>query len=159
MVQISMMKRVLALGVLAVLALPAASPALAQSAECQQIQTLLQQRQSLAGRLRGSKKLTPAAACSIFGQLVGNGSKTLALLESNKDWCRIPDTFVESYKADHQRSVGIRGQACRAQQQQAVMERRARQAQQQAQRNQQQGGFGGADSITGGPMRVPQGAL
>ncbi len=86
----------------------------AASAECQQIQTLLQQRQGIAGRLRGTKKLTPAAACSIFGQLVSNGSRTLALLESNKDWCRIPDTFVESYKADHQKSVGIRGQACRA---------------------------------------------
>ena len=59
-------------------------------------------------------------------------------------------------KADNQKVVTFRSQACNAVKQQAEMIRRAQKQAQGA------NPFGGADSITGGVgggMRVPQGAL
>ncbi len=134
--------------------------AFAQSGECQKIQGMLQQRQSLIQRMNqasNAKKLDARGACTLLGQIAANGNQVLKFMEVNKDWCQIPDAFVENMKADHDRTGKIRGQACRAATQQA----RAIQQQQQAQRQQQEnrGGFGGADTVTGGPWRVPQGAL
>ena len=99
--------------------------------------------------------MTPQQACGILGRLVGNGNALIKFATANQDWCQIPASFVDDMKADNEKAGTIRGQACNAVKQQAQMQRRA---QQQAQ---QQGAnpFGGADSITGGPMRVPQGAL
>jgi hypothetical protein len=141
-----------------------AGPAQAQGAnDCANLQSLLAQRQGLIKQLNlgGKAKMTPQQACTRLGALTGNGSRTLAFMGTNKDWCRIPDEFVANFKADHQRTLGFRGQACRAVTQQAAMQRRAAQAQAQAAQRQggDQSGFSGADSITGGPMRVPQGAL
>ena len=62
-------------------------------------------------------------------------------------------TFIEGMKTDNKKVAGFRAQACNAVKQQAQMMRRAQQQAQGA------SPFGGADSITGGPMRVPQGAL
>jgi hypothetical protein len=133
------------------------------SNDCAQLQTLLVQRQGMVKQLNlGSKaKLTPQQACSRLTALTGNGSRTLAFIGVNKDWCRVPDEFITNFTNDHQKTLGFRTQACRAATQQAALQRKAAQA--QAQANQRQGGdqsgFNGADSITGGPMRVPQGAL
>jgi hypothetical protein len=138
-------------------------PAQAQgSNDCAQLQTLLVQRQGMIKQLNlgGKAKLTPQQACSRLSALTGNGSRTLAFIGVNKDWCRVPDEFVANFKNDHQKTLGFRGQACRAATQQATLQRKAAQAQSQAQRQgADQSGFSGADSITGGPMRVPQGAL
>jgi hypothetical protein len=133
------------------------------SNDCAQLQSLLVQRQGLIKQMNlgGKAKMTPQQACSRLGALTGNGARTLTFINTNKDWCRIPDEFVANFKNDHQRTLGFRGQACRAVTQQAVLQRRAAQAQAQATQRQggDQSGFSGADSITGGPMRVPQGAL
>jgi hypothetical protein len=140
-----------------------ALPAMAQSSnDCAQLQTLLGQRQGLVKQLNlgGKAKMTPQQACTRLSALTGNGARTLTFMSANKDWCRIPDEFLTNFKNDHQRTLGFRGQACRAVTQQAQMQRRAAQAQANQQRQgAEQGGFGGSDSITGGPMRVPQGAL
>lgn len=133
------------------------------SNDCAQLQNLLVQRQGMIKQLNlgGKAKLTPQQACSRLSALTGNGSRTLAFMGTNKDWCRIPDEFVTNFKNDHQKTLNFRGQACRAATQQAQMQRKAAQAQAQASQRQggDQSGFSGADSITGGPMRVPQGAL
>lgn len=146
---------------LAATALFDASPANAQPSGCEQIQKLLQERQSIVASLNASqktkKKLTPQQACSTLGRLVNNGSAALKFATANQDWCQIPGTFIDGIKADNEKAANVRNQACNAVKQQAEMIRRAqRQAQQQ-----QQGSnpFGGADSVTGGAMRVPQGAL
>ncbi len=139
------------------------TPASAQSAECSKLQGMLQQRQGLVAQLNDTskkKQLTPQRACSILGQLVANGSSVLKFMDVNKDWCQIPDAFVDNMKADNARSGTIRRQACNAASQQASNERKAR----EAQARQQQGGgandpFSGADAVTGGAWRVPQGAL
>jgi len=152
----------IASGMIAALGLAAASffdaaPALAQASGCEQIQKLLAERQSIVGRLNAAqkqkRKLTPQEACSTLGQLVNNGSAALKFATANQDWCQIPPSFIESMKADNAKAAGIRGQACNAVKQQADMMRRAQQQAQGA------NPFGGGDAITGGPMRVPQGAL
>lgn len=158
------MRRLAATGMIAALGLAAAafidaSPANAQATGCEQLQKLLLERQSIVAGLNASQKakgkLTPQAACSTLGRLVNNGSEALKFATANKDWCQIPDSFVESMKVDNEKAAGVRGRACNAVKQQAEMTRRA----QQAQRQQSNNPFGGSDSITGGAMRVPQGAL
>ncbi|PZU94621.1 MAG: hypothetical protein DI527_03365 [Chelatococcus sp.] len=152
----------IASGMFATLGLAAASffeaaPAHAQASGCEQIQKLLTERQSLVQRLnvaqKQKRKLTPQEACSTLGQLVNNGNATLKFAAANQDWCQIPASFMDGMKADNEKASGFRNQACNAVKQQAAMQKRAQQQAQGA------SPFGGADAITGGPMRVPQGAL
>jgi hypothetical protein len=138
-----------------------ATPALAQvPSGCENLQKLMQERQSIVGQLnanaKAKRKMTPQEACGVLGRLVGNGNSLIKFATANQDWCQIPATFVDGMKADNEKAGTIRGQACNAVKQQAAMQRRA---QQQAQQQQGANPFGGSDSITGGPMRVPQGAL
>lgn len=159
-----MMRRYVTFGLASTLVAAASlmdpTPAQAQASGCENIQKLLKERQSIVERLnansKSKKKMTPVEACGILGRLVNNGNATVKFASANQDWCQIPASFVDGMKADNEKAATIRNQACNAVKQQAAMQRKA---QQQAQ--QQQGGnpFGGADSITGGPMRVPQGAL
>jgi hypothetical protein len=158
------MRRTTASGIVATVGFAAvavfdASPVHAQASGCEQIQKLLQERQAIVAQLNASSKsknkLTPAQACGTLGRLVNNGSTALKFANANMDWCQIPQTFVDGMKADNDKAVGIRNQACNAVQQQAAMQRRAQQQAQQRGNNP----FGGSDAITGGAMRVPQGAL
>lgn len=157
------MRRSLASGVIATMGLAAAAlldaaPARAQASGCEKIQALLQERQSLVASLnaaqKSKRKLTPQQACSTMTKLVSNGATTVKFATDNQDWCQIPPSFIEGMKADNQKAAGIRTQACNAVKQQAEMMRRA---QQQAQGSGNP--FGGGDAITGGGMRIPQGAL
>jgi hypothetical protein len=147
------------------LSVASAEPAQAQASGCEKAQTFSAERQGIVARLNSSssskKKMTPQEACSVLGKLVSNGNTFIAWANTNKDWCQIPDQFVEGLTADNANANKIRGQACNAVKQQAVMIQRARAAQAR-QAQQKQGGagsFGGADAVTGGPMRVPPGAL
>lgn len=137
----------------------APTPAVAQTNICGQLQTLLKERQTLMQRINGMgrRNVDPAVACRMFGQLASNGQRTLAFATENKDWCQVPDEFINNLKSAQGQVSGVRGQACRAASQRAQLERRARQAQQAQQQN--QGSFGGVDGFSGGPWRVPQGAL
>lgn len=160
------MRRGLASGVVATVgfamaSLMVAAPAQAQISGCEPLQKLVTERQSIVAKLAASqkskKKMTPQEACSTFGSLVNNGDAALKFATANQDWCQIPATFIDGMKADNQKVVTYRTQACNAVKQQAEMMKRAQ--------RQAQGGsspFGGADSITsgaGGGMRVPRGAL
>lgn len=162
------MRRSTASGVIATLGLAVAclasplgsSAAQAQVSGCQDLQKLLTERQSIVQKLAASqkakKKMTPQEACSTFGRLANNGEAAIKFATANQDWCQIPPSFLEGIKADNQKVINFRGQACNAVKQQAAMEKRARQQAQGA------NPFGGADSITsgaGGGLRVPQGAL
>lgn len=157
------MRRSLASGVIATMGFAAAAlldaaPARAQASGCEKMQTLLQERQSLVASLNAAQKskrqLTPQQACSTMTKLVGNGATTVKFATDNQDWCQIPPAFIEGMKADNQKAAEIRNRACNAVKQQAEMMRRA---QQQAQGSGNP--FGGGDAITGGGMRIPQGAL
>ena len=154
----------LAVHLAAALALPAAlfastSRASAQSGGCGDIQKHVDERKAIVARIQAlsgkKKQVDPKEACGLFGRLVVNGSATLKWAEANKDWCGVPDSFLEGMKADHGRAMNLKGQACGAAAKQAEMMRKARQ---QA----QQGGGGGG--LLGGPglsgeYKMPQGAL
>jgi hypothetical protein len=138
----------------------ATRPAAAQSAVCQQFVGIMQERQALMQRINGMgrRNVDPAAACQLFGRLASNGTRAIAFLKENKDWCQIPDEFANNLTSSQQQVSNVRAQACRAANQRAQLQRQARQ---QAQRQQQegQGSFGGVDGFGAGPWRVPQGAL
>lgn len=147
---------------LAMASLLLASPASAQISGCEPLQKLLTTRQSMVAKIaaaqKAKRKMTPQEACSTFGKLVNNGDETLKFATANKDWCQIPDGFIDGLKTDNKKVATFRGQACNAVKQQAAMQRRAQQQQQAQGANP----FGGADSITsgaGGGLKVPRGAL
>jgi hypothetical protein len=138
----------------AVIALGAA-PALAQSETCNQFGKTIQDRAAIVQKLNNAgnkdKKVDPKTACSLFGSLVANGEGAVKWLETNKDWCQIPETFITNIKAEHAKAVGLRGQACKAAAQQAAIEKKAKEG---------GGGSGllGGDGLTGS-FKMPQGAL
>jgi hypothetical protein len=137
-----------------------AAPAQAQNSGCQDGQKLLGERQSLIQQINSwqKKKVDPATACTVFTRLQGNGSRTLKWMEENKDWCQIPDQAIEAIRGQQGQVGQSRQRACTAAAQFKKMQEQARQ-----QAQQQGSGLGGAfnapDQVTGGPMRVPQGAL
>jgi hypothetical protein len=150
------------IALVAAFSLPMAGEVQAQASECQKLQGMLQQRQGLVQRMNAasnSKKLDARGACTILNQISSNGSQVLKFMDVNKDWCQIPDAFVDNMKNDHERSNKIRNQACNAASQQAKAMQQQQQAVKQQREAQERGGFGGADVVTGGPWRVPQGAL
>jgi hypothetical protein len=132
----------------------ASAPARAQGIDCAQFQGFIEERKSIVARInalnKDKQKMDAKQACGIFGRLAGNGSTTLKWLESNKDWCNIPPTFIENFKADHEKATLFRGKACTAAAQQAALEKKAKQG--------AANGLLGGDSLTG-PVRMPQGAL
>jgi hypothetical protein len=142
-------------------AAPATAPQPAVTADCNSIQKTLAERKALVGRANAAstskKKMTPQEACALFGKLVVNGSEGMKWIASNREWCSIPDSFTEGFKADHERVQTIRTQICKVAVQATKMEAQAR-AQAQA------GGGGGAGGLLGGPglsgsFKLPQGAL
>jgi hypothetical protein len=134
----------------------AAAPA---TADCNSIQKTLAERKALVARANAAsqskKKMTPQEACGLFGKLVVNGAEGMKWIAANREWCSIPDSFSEGFKADNDRVQGIRTQICKVAAQATKMEAQAR-AQAQA------GGGGGG--LLGGPglsgsFKLPQGAL
>ena len=132
--------------------------AFAQGAECGAIQTTLQARKDLVARANAAsnakKKMTPQEACALFGKLQSNGLEGMKWITANKEWCSIPDSFADGFKADHTKVVGIRTKICGVAAQAAKMEAQAR--------TQAQNGGGGG--LLGGPgltgqFKMPQGAL
>jgi hypothetical protein len=145
------------------LALPGAAaaalapPALAQANTCQDFGKTLNERKDIVQRIGAlggkNKKVDAKTACGMFNTLVANGASAVKWLETNKDWCQVPDAFVENIKSDHARSVEMRTNACKAAAQQAAMEKKAKEA----------AGGGGSGLLGGGGLtgsyRMPQGAL
>lgn len=133
------------------------SDAVAQASGCGDLQKHLVQRKNIAQNLTGSgkKKIDAKVACAGFGNLVGNGLTLIKWAETNKDWCQVPDSFIQGIKVDHAKAVTIRGQACGMVAKQQKMEKQAREA---------GGGGGAASGLLGGggltgQAKMPQGAL
>ena len=137
--------------------LAASGPAEAQSGACQELGTHLTERRSLVQVIQGmtanNKKMDPKAACTAFGKLVANGTTTLKWAEANKDWCQVPDQFIQGIKTDHEKITKIRGQACGAAAKQAEMMKKAREGQGPG-----AGGLLGGGGLEGS-YKMPQGAL
>lgn len=92
-----------------------ATPALA---DCQtDIQGFMKRRDGVIAQLnkmtRGKKKqLDPIAACPKFRALTKIMSEAEAYFVKNKDWCQIPDQFVDGAKAQRAQFAKTAGQAC-----------------------------------------------
>ena len=134
--------------------LAATAPASAQV--CQEGAKLIGERQTIIQQLNKAggkdKKLDPRMACGAFGKLVNNGEQSLKWLETNKDWCQIPDEVSQNLKQEHEKVKDIRAKACQAAAKFEQMQKQARQQQQQ------QGGNPFAGGLTG-QYKIPQGAL
>lgn len=131
-----------------------ATGAFAQASSCGELQNHLMQRKSIADKLQGGgkKQVDPKTACSSFNQLVQNGNVIVKWTDANKDWCQIPESFVDSIKADHVKAQAIRTKACSVAAKQIQMEKQAK------------SGGGPASGLLGGgglsgANQVPQGAL
>ena len=80
------------------------------------------------------KQMDPTAFCAKSAPLNAIEVKLLAYLEKNKDWCAIPDAFIDQLKAAHAKSVAFSGKACKVaaemkkMKEQAARRRRARRA-------------------------------
>jgi hypothetical protein len=125
------------------------------AAGCGDVQKILLERKSIASTLAPKKgqQMDARFACSGFGKLVSNGTTLIKWVDTNKDWCQIPDAFAEGIKADHGRAVAIRAKACGIAAKITQMEKKAK-----------EGGGGGGNALLGGGglegvQRVPQGAL
>lgn len=130
----------------------ATGEAFAQSASCGAIQGQLEQRKAIAQGLQagGKKKLDAKTACAGFGRLVTNGASIIKWAEANKDWCQVPDSFIEGMKADHAKAQEIRAKACNVAAKVLQMEKQAKSG--------NGGGLLGGGGLTG-PTTLPQGAL
>ncbi len=125
-----------------------------QASGCGDIQKMLVERKTIGDRITaatsGKKQIDAKRACTDFGALVSNGNGLIKWVDTNKEWCQIPDNFAASIKEDHGRAIKIRGQACGAAAKQAQMEKQAREGA-------STGLLGGAG--LSGATRLPQGAL
>ena len=147
--------RPLTLAALAGGAIVATAPT-ASAQVCQEGAKLIKERQDIVQQLNKAggkdKKLDPRMACGAFGKLLANGEQSLKWVETNKDWCQVPDPVAENLKAEHAKVKELRGQACQAAAKMEQMQKQARQQQQQQGANP----FGGG--LTG-QYKMPQGAL
>lgn len=136
---------------------PTVAPAetLGRQADCSAIQKTLAERKALVAKANTAStskvKMTPQQACSLFGQLQANGAAGVKWITANKEWCSIPDSFAEGFKADNVRVAGIRTKVCGMAAQATKMEAQARESG-------GQGGLLGGPGLTG-TMKMPQGAL
>jgi len=134
----------------------ASGPAQAQSSTCQQLGPQMLERKSLVEaiqKLSGkNKKMDAKEACAAFGKLAANGTAMLKWTEVNKDWCQVPDHFVEGIKNDHEKVMKIRGQACGVAAKQTELEKKARSGPGAP------GGLLGGEGLEG-TYKIPKGAL
>ena len=134
------------------------APAPVAGTDCGSIQKTLIERKNLVAKANAAsnskQKMTPQQACALFGQLQANGAAGLKWIATNKEWCSIPDSFSEGFKADHAKVGAIRTKVCGIAAQASKMEAQAR----------AQAENGGGGGLLGGPglsgsFRMPQGAL
>ncbi len=121
---------------------------------CNDFQKLVNPRMALISQINGFKKKKPTAgqACTILTRLTVADKKILDWMNTNKDWCQIPDDQIAGLKQASGQSASFKNQACNAASQQAKQLSQMRRQQQQ-----QQGG--GRQTTPGAGVRLPQGAL
>jgi hypothetical protein len=95
------------------------APARAQSSCQEDFQRLSAQRMGQIQKLNaigkaGKGKMDPIAACPVARSLVGVETQMLNYMSKNKDWCSIPDSVLEQFKAARAKSQTFASQACGA---------------------------------------------
>ena len=91
----------------------------AKAGDCNaDIAGLSQKRQAFIDKLnvlaKASKgKLDPVASCPVLRGLVASEGSLIKYLDSNKNWCNVPDETVANLKAADAKSQTFAGQACK----------------------------------------------
>ena len=89
-------------------------------------------------------KLDPVAACPHLRNMKAIEDKMSAYLLKNKDWCNIPDDFINGFKGNAEKTAGMANQAC-------ALAAKVKQMQSQG------GGLGGGNLPP--PPKLPAGPL
>jgi hypothetical protein len=89
-------------------------------------------------------KLDPVAACPHLRNMQSIEGKMLAYLVKNKEWCNIPDDFLNNFKTNSEKTGAMAGQACKLAEQVKKMQS-------------QGGGVGGGNLPP--PPKLPAGPL
>lgn len=135
-----------------------AGPAAAQvSDDCIPLVKVMKEHGALMQRLNAMNKQKQKDAnqfCSVFQQLGAKVNQAIPEVEKNGSWCHVPDNVLPALKASLPQIDKAKGQACGVAAQQRKMMN-----QQKAQQRGGPGPLGGGDSVVGGPIRMPQGAL
>ena len=76
----------------------------------QKRQVFMEKLNVLAKAAKG--KLDPVASCPTLKGLVATEANLLKYLESNKNWCNVPDNTVDGLKAANAKSQQFASQAC-----------------------------------------------
>jgi hypothetical protein len=119
----------------------------AQTASCRaELDKNGQARLEVIQRINAFQKKRPTAkvACGTFNELVAVEAKMLKWMDDNKEWCQLPDPFVEDFRKGTAQGVKARGQVCAAAKREAA------------------GGGGGAaprGPAPGSGIPLPKGAL
>ncbi|MCW2317766.1 hypothetical protein SAMN06265338_101854 [Rhodoblastus acidophilus] len=139
-----------ALGRLAIFALGSVVLTAAAQADCNQdIAAFGQKRNAAIQKLNAISKahggkLDPVEACPALRSLNAVEGEMGAYLVKNKDWCNIPDDFLNQFKAGTAKTGGMASQAC-------ALAAKVKQMQQNG------GGLGAAAAPP--PVKLPAGPL
>lgn len=125
---------------------------------CAKLGATMQARVKLIEQIHGFKDKKPTAqeACSVFTKLASTNKAAVEGLERDGAWCRAPETFAASLKAQQDQIEQGKANACKA-----VADQKKMQQQQGTigGRGPQTGPLGGTGDVLGGPQKLPQGAL
>ena len=133
------------------IALTLSGQAHAQAQECEALGKIFNKRQAVIEQINGfqKKQVTPDVACSAFtrlGQLTG---ETIKAIEQDGAWCHVPTEVLPNLQAQTAQIAEAKKNSCGAAEQH-------RKAQSDAKNNTP---LSGGDSVIGGQIKMPKGAL
>lgn len=126
-------------------------PAFAQSQECEALGKIFSKRQAVIDQINGfqKKQATPDVACAAFTRLGQLNGETIKALEKDGAWCHAPSEILPSLQAQSEQIAEAKKNACGAAEQH-------RKALNDAKTNNP---LAGSDSVIGGQIKMPKGAL
>ena len=121
-----------------------------QSNECTALGHSFQKRQATVEQIQGFNKKPPSAdqACAAFTRLVSQTNELMKSIEDNGAWCHVPQEILPGLQSQVPQITEGRKNSCAA----ADQQRKAKSAPSASP-------FGGGDSVIGGAVKMPKGAL
>ena len=141
--------RRIAAGLLVLLGM--AGLAQAQSNECNALGLSFQKRQATIEQIQSFNKKppTPDLACASFSRLVAQTNELIKAIEDNGAWCHVPQEVLPGLQSQAPQIAEGRKNSCAA----AEQQRKAKAAPPST------NPFSGGDSVVGGAVKMPKGAL
>ena len=122
----------------------------AQANECNALGMSFQKRQATIEQIQSFNKKPPTAdvACASFTRLVSQTNELIKAVEENGAWCHVPQEILPGLQSQVPQIAEGRKNSCAA----AEQQRKAKTAPSASP-------FGGGDSVIGGAVKMPKGAL